>query len=493
MPPSASTAPDATAEKTTAASSAPDNLSAEGWKRLHREFAELHRIQDPIERDYRLIQYAKDSEIPTDRYHAMFEAYQRRSARGVQAMIHTLARTASFLGQFTILAGLILFIFEADARKRESHAQAWDVIRDAKAFTESAGRIEALETLTKGCRYGELGDRLRSIPMVQNFISDCVSLRGLVIENAHLPNLTLHAAQLHDARMKNTKLWNVNFQNAVLQRAQMQRANLAGAQLQGADLSGAQLDFANLSEAQFECTDLIDQVCQPTILTDANLRGANLRGANLGNVDLTEADLTKAIYDNTTNLANLSPASRDHLEDFALKVDAGAQLQNTTLELVEIGDANLAKAQLDNANLIGVGLRGAVLTEASLVNASFVCKSLASDEATASSSDTSDRCTDLRDADLTDADLTNANLTGTDLTNADLTNANLTGTNLTNVNLNRADLRNVTGLTVEQITQAKNWALAQYDEDMEEQLNAAVENQERSLVGRAPTSESYSS
>ncbi len=467
---------------------APQDLSAEGWKRLRKEFAELHRVQDPIERDYQLIQYAKDSEVPTDRYYAMFAAYQQRSARGLQAMINTLTRTASFLGQFTILAGLILFIFEADARKRESHAQAWDVIRDAKAFTESAGRIEALETLTQGCRYGELGDRLRGIPIVQNFISDCISLRGLVIENAHLPNLTLHSAQLHDARMQNAKLWNVNLQNAMLQRAQMQRANLSGALLQGADFTGAQLDFANLGTAQFACTDLIETACKPTILTGANLTGANLRGANLGNVEITPTtDLTGAIYDDSTDLSGLSSASRARLETNAVKVDVSADLQGTSLRLVEIGNANLTRAQMNGAVVVGVGLRGANLTDASLVNASLTCAAPSADAALTSEPASSDRCTDLRDATLIGADLTNANLTGTDLTNADLADANLTGTNLTNVNLNRANLRNVTGLTVEQVTQAKNWAQAHYDDDLQEQLIAAFERPDPPLVGHSPT------
>ncbi|WP_336214889.1 pentapeptide repeat-containing protein [Nonomuraea sp. LPB2021202275-12-8] len=94
-------------------------------------------------------------------------------------------------------------------------------------------------------------------------------------------------------------------------------------------------------------------------------------------------------------------------------------------------DVYLNGADLTGANLTGANLFSANLTDANLTRAN------------------------LTDADLFGANLTGAKLAGADLTNADLKAANLTGVELDGGNklpdLRGADLRNVRGITPEEI------------------------------------------
>ncbi|MGJ3247317.1 MAG: pentapeptide repeat-containing protein [Elainellaceae cyanobacterium] len=452
-------------------------LTKEGWQKVHREFAELHRIGDPIERDYKLIQYAKDSEIPTDRYYAMFEGYQERSARGVKAVVNTLARTASFLGQFTILAGLILFIAEADTRKKEAHNRAWETVRDARELTESAGRIEALQTLTAGCAYGEMGDTLRGFPVVQNFMPDCISLRGLAVEGAFLPEINLQSAELKNARMQGAGLWGAFLQNADLTGAQLQRARLSEAKLQGAILRNAQLNNADLQRVDFSCDSTLGISCKVNRLENANLSGANLTNAVLGNADLSQTILDGVQYNDATLRGIATEASRSILKNAnTYRIDTEANLVGKNLNLVELSDATLTRAQLMNATLNGINLRKATLVEADLTGAKLNCQPLSGEGSTQGITADSDRpkqCANLRSANFTSAILNNTELIGADLTGAILRQADLTNAVLAQTDLNGADFTDAIGLTPEQIKQARNWALAKYDDAFRAQLGLA--------------------
>jgi uncharacterized protein YjbI with pentapeptide repeats len=444
--------------------SEPPELTPQGWERLKHEFSELHHIHNPIERDYKLIQYARESEVPTERYYAMFEAHQRRSARGVRAMVNTLVQTASFLGRFTILAGLILFILEADARKNENHAQAWKVIRDAQAQTESSGRIQALETLTSGCRYGHRGDRLRQIPIIKSFVPDCVSLRGLAIETAHLPEIRLPSADLRDARMQDTGLWSADFRNAKLGNAQLQRAKLSEAQFQGASLTGAQLEKADLGGAFLDCSEpTLLNGCKAATLTDANLRNANLREVTFGDVDLSHVNLRQAIYDRKAlgSFHEDNTTSRRRLERDAILIEDQVNLDGVNLSLLELRDASLRDSTMRNAILNGVNLRRAYLDRADLTSAKLNCHN----------PEGSPRCADLRNASLPQSQLENAEFIGADLSHANFQGADFTNANLEGANLFNTDLSNATGLTVEQVQQANLWRYATYSDDFRSQLD----------------------
>ena len=146
-------------------------------------------------------------------------------------------------------------------------------------------------------------------------------------------------------------------------------------------------------------------------LRGAYLSRADLGGAKLNRVDLREADLYRA------------------------------DLYRVDLRLADLRKIDLREADLNGANLGGANLSGA----------------------------------NLREADLGGANLSGANLYRVDLYRADLSGANLyraglSGANLGGANLIGADLSGVKNIDPEQIKQANNWELAQFDEEMKEKL-----------------------
>jgi uncharacterized protein YjbI with pentapeptide repeats len=157
------------------------------------------------------------------------------------------------------------------------------------------------------------------------------------------------------------------------------------------------VDFSDeiLIGAQFRSAQL-----EGAILKRATLNRANLVGAILLEADLSQASLIEA---------NLQQA-------FLFK----AKLQGANLR-----EANLSGADLYNANLSGAGLERADLSGVNLLQAN------------------------LSEVTLIQADLSRADLSGADLTGAILIEANLSG-----ADFSWAKLRQVVGLTKEQMDQA---------------------------------------
>jgi len=208
-----------------------------------------------------------------------------------------------YVGRFSILTsivlGVVVYVMEADERvmqaenqRKAKHYQAWQVINLAHGKPGSGGRIDALRDLNE----------------------DRVSLNGVDISNAFLPDIDLKYAKLSYANLSGADLKNANFSGAELRktnlagadlkiakfsRADLQRANLSGTNLFLADIFVAQLQSANLSSAELPRARLLG----------ANLSGANLNDANLCNTDLSEADLQGAdlsrAYLRETNLWNI--------------------------------------------------------------------------------------------------------------------------------------------------------------------------------------------
>ena len=181
--------------------------------------------------------------------------------------------------------------------------------------TSSAGRIGALQTLTKGCRPDKKdessqlsGKQLPSFtewPFVKGFIPDCVSLRGLNARDAHLPRIELRYADLNSARLQDAGLWHaklagVDLALAQLVRTKMSEVELSGASLKKANMQGVQLPDADLTKAKLVEADLScsagkkdenkKEMCAN--LTGADLTGADLTGANLTGADLTGSQLS---------------------------------------------------------------------------------------------------------------------------------------------------------------------------------------------------------
>ncbi len=190
---------------------------------------------------------------------------------------------------YSILTGAILFVLEAEDRKREaedrkkqSHRQAWQQIDGAKDIETSYARFYALQDLNE----------------------DKVSLKGLDAEGADLDGIQLEEADLQDASLQGAKLKKAQLQKAQLQEAQLQKAQLQEAQLQEANLWLANLQEVDFEKANLEGAKLGSANLQKADLYEANLRGANLqsahlqgailRGAVLEEADLAGADLNGA-------------------------------------------------------------------------------------------------------------------------------------------------------------------------------------------------------
>ncbi len=217
-------------------------------------------------------------------------------------------------GRLAILVALISYIMGGESRQKAKHYQAWQVINLAQGKSGSGGRMDAL----------------------QDLYSDGVSLVGVDISQAYLPELNLE---------------NANLSKANFARANLEDANFAGAWLMDANLADADLEHANFAGA-----DLADANLVGAYLTRANLAGAVLADANLAGAYLTRAKLAEAWLSN----ANLAGA---WLKDANL---AGARLKEANLAGANLSKANLARTDLEHANFAGAELAGANLDEANL-------------------------------------------------------------------------------------------------------------------------------
>lgn len=304
-------------------------------ERLRAEFNCLLKVKDKLKRDYLLIQQAKASDIEASTYQQMFFAYRERQVRVVGAIIPLVRRAASLVGYLAVFSGLFLFVMEADSREQASHNEAWKILNDIKPEeTSSAGRIGALQTLTEGCKakkpepgsIEEQLDKLAKLPIVNGFVPDCVPLKGLDAQQAHLADIELAGADLDSARLQDAGLWSAELQRVQLNSAKLLRAkmsqailsdaSLKDAEMQGVQLPNADLQRANLTRANLGCVSARNEASEKRCanLHKANLSGttlentlfkeADLSGANLSDVDLTEAELNRTILLNT----NLSQA-----------------------------------------------------------------------------------------------------------------------------------------------------------------------------------------
>jgi uncharacterized protein YjbI with pentapeptide repeats len=188
----------------------------------------------------------------------------------------------------------------------------------------------------------------------------------------------------------------------IYEKATFIDADLSGANLNDLNLSGANLIGANLTNAEFYFTNL-----SHADLTGANLNGSTLFDSHLKEATLREADLTGADM-------NLAYFWESNLDDANL---TGANLKNATFIGCSFINANLTDADLTDADLVGANF-----VEAELVGAT------------------------LGFADLSQAHLVDANLTLADLSQANLSQADLTG----------ANLADVSGLTIDQLSQVSS-------------------------------------
>ncbi len=186
-----------------------------------------------------------------------------------------------------------------------------------------------------------------------------------------------------------------------------------------------------------------------------SLNGINLRKANLKNADLSGAKLIEA------------------------------DLRGSDLRWADLTKADLTKAKLEGAKLEGAKLEGAKLIEVDLKDVLFKgVKSKGDNESNDAQKlfenwgnlwkPKKDLSTlELSKVNLSKVNLSEANLSEANLRQADLRQADLSGANLIEADLSGADLSEATGLTVEQVRQAKNWESAIFDSDFQKKLDNA--------------------
>ena len=219
-------------------------------------------------------------------------------------------------------------------------------------------------------------------------------------------------ARLDSPSFRYAEAYGAFLANAHLRHADLQGAFLSAADLRGADLGQSNLRFAVLDQAQ---------------MSHANLDRANLEGTNLGRADLRGANLSYCL------LAN------------AFLLDA--HLEKAVLYQAQLSSATLARANLENADLRGARLEGANLDYADLQQSYLWSAKLAGAH--------------LDNANLDSAIFIDSDLAGADLRGAKFRGTVLNGANLTGTDLDGADLRNVSGLSADQICSAKSrrWVL----------------------------------
>jgi hypothetical protein len=143
-----------------------------------------------------------------------------------------IVRASAFI---SIIVGVIFYVvgcpqrrIQAENQRKAKQYQAWQVINIAQGKTGSGGRIDALQDLNK----------------------DGISLVGVDVSQAYLPQLNLEKAYLSKANFSMANLFGATLSNAVLQDANLSGADVSEANLRGTNLSGANLSEANLLDIE---------------------------------------------------------------------------------------------------------------------------------------------------------------------------------------------------------------------------------------------------
>ena len=160
--------------------------------------------------------------------------------------------TLEYVGSLSILLAVIFYFAESDARMKQRHYQAWQVINTAQGKGGSGGRIDALQELNED-----------NVPLTGVDVAGAY-LYGLKLENANLVRANFHNA---DARKGGFDL--ADFSDSDLTGANFDLGSFRKTKLNGVDLSDASLDGADLTDAD---------------LSDARLQNADLNGADLSGV-----------------------------------------------------------------------------------------------------------------------------------------------------------------------------------------------------------------
>ena len=166
-------------------------------------------------------------------------------------------------------------------------------------------------------------------------------------------------------------------------------------------------------------------------------------------------------------VGNIKRLNRHEIYEINL---VNSHLSKTNLNYVKLKDSNLNSADLSNSFLIETDLSNTRLNQTNLENANLNQANMEGAYASGAN---------FKDAYLIKANLQGAFLIKTCFINsflmeADLRGSYLTGADFENASLYKADLRDAKGLTIDQLKKAKTLYLAQFDEDILEQLKAQM-------------------
>jgi BTB/POZ domain-containing protein KCTD9 len=342
-------------------SSNTDNPSdlPEGLQLALEHFGQLCKIQDPIRREYELLQAAKLCDLPLESFRQMFKDYCRQQQEKqwrrhplssllwrIELTLEWLNRALSqmdlfqileYFSKLSILIGLIVFMIETPKRaeqraaeQKRTNYESWRIIRENEGKAASGGRIDALQDLNES-----------HIPLSN------INLAGAFLSDIKLPWVRLDGANLSNTRLNQANLQEAILTKSNLHKAWLQEANLKNAKLFGANLTDALLSEANLSEA---------------VLTNAKLMGANLQKATLDKVDLEGA-----IYNNKTRF----PQSFNPSQHSAILLQPGAKLQGKDFSYYDLTDLDFSEVDLKKANLSHANLQRANLSKADLEDANL--------------------------------------------------------------------------------------------------------------------------
>lgn len=166
-------------------------------------------------------------------------------------------------------------------------------------------------------------------------------------------------------------------------------------------------------------------------------------------------------------VGNIKRLNRHKIHEINL---VNCHLVRTNLNYVNLKSSNLNSSNLSNSTLIETNLENTRLNQTNLENSNLNQANLKSAYASGAN---------FKDAFLIKTQFEGAFLIKTNFKNAflmesNLRNSYLMGADFENASLYKADLRGAKGLTIEQLARAKTLYLAQFDDDLLEQVKASI-------------------
>jgi uncharacterized protein YjbI with pentapeptide repeats len=181
------------------------------------------------------------------------------------------------VGHLAILVAVVFYIVEAPERRKGNQYYAWQIINSLKGSRTDGGRKYA----------------------IQDLLRDGVSLAGIDLTDAILPNVDFKNADLRQGRFWRAELLDADFQRAVLSGSRfneslLNRANFSEARLKNVEFGEACLEDANFSHADLEEANFYNAKLRNAAFTDSNLSGAKLERADLTGAAFVDANLCAA-------------------------------------------------------------------------------------------------------------------------------------------------------------------------------------------------------